>query len=143
MSITTLTDQYSVSAALDEAGIAAAAQLGFKSLINNRFDGESPGQAPSEAVAAMAAAHGMTYYHIPVFSGPDPSDDIAALAAALGDAPGPVLAYCLSGKRSVVLWAMAQVRTAVLSPDEVIAACSEAGFDVSGLRPQLDQLYQS
>jgi uncharacterized protein (TIGR01244 family) len=57
----------------------------------------------------------------------------------LEGADGPVLAFCRSGTRSCNLWALARARMGD-SPDELIAKGAEVGYDLSGLRPLLDQL---
>jgi uncharacterized protein (TIGR01244 family) len=60
----------------------------------------------------------------------------AALAAA-GDKP--VLAYCRSGTRSTLLWALAQARMG-MTTDTIAAHAAGAGYDVSPILPQLDFL---
>ncbi|MGG2357485.1 beta-lactamase hydrolase domain-containing protein, partial [Salmonella enterica] len=60
----------------------------------------------------------------------------AALAQA-GDAP--VLAYCRSGTRSTLLWALTMAR-AGLAPDEIATAAAGAGYDVGPIRAQIDML---
>jgi len=88
----------------DLSGIAAA---GYRTVINNRPDGEEPGQPSSAQIAAEAARLGLTYHYIPVAkSGPTPAD-AQTLAAALKTAKGPALAYCRSGKRAETIKAMA------------------------------------
>ncbi|MBT8412600.1 MAG: TIGR01244 family phosphatase, partial [Octadecabacter sp.] len=54
---------------------------------------------------------------------------------------GPVLAYCASGTRSSIVWALGQAGT--MATDEIITAAAAAGYDLSGLKPQLDALAAS
>ncbi|MDF3606601.1 hypothetical protein PE067_10865 [Paracoccus sp. DMF-8] len=52
--------------------------------------------------------------------------------------PGPKAAYCRSGNRSTVLWALSQAH---LRPaDELSETAARAGYDLSGVRPLLESL---
>lgn len=83
-----------------EAVVAAGVEL----VVNNRPDGEEPGQPASAEIERAALAAGLRYRHIPIAGGITP-DQVAAMAAALGE--GKLLAFCRSGTRSTALWAMA------------------------------------
>lgn len=113
--------------------------MGFKTLLNNRPDGEAPGQAQGGDIAAAAAAHGLAYRALP-FAGPPPPATVAALSELLDQAPGPVLAYCRSGTRSIMAWAMAQALTGARPVDELITLAREAGYDLAGTRAALEAL---
>ena len=110
--------------------IAAAARDGYRLLINNRPDGEAPGQPTSAEMERAARDAGMDYLHAPVVGAPTP-DQVRAVRAAVEAADGPVLAFCRSGTRSIVTWARgeAQAGTPV---DELVAAGRNAGYDLSG-----------
>jgi uncharacterized protein (TIGR01244 family) len=127
-----VTDQFSVAPqiALDDIPLARAA--GFKLLINNRPDGEQPGQPSSAAVEAAATAAGLDYAHIPVVGGPT-SAAVHAEMAAIADAAGPVLAFCRSGTRSIVIWSIGQALSGERSRSELIALGGQAGYDLSGV----------
>lgn len=120
--------------------IPAAAALGIGMIVNNRPEDESDDQTPGADIAAAAAAAGMAYVAIPVthagFSMPQVEAMEAALAAA-GDKP--VLAYCRSGTRSTLLWALAQAR---MGSDlaTIAASAARAGYDVSPISANLDFL---
>jgi uncharacterized protein (TIGR01244 family) len=58
---------------------------------------------------------------------------------ALATAQGKTLAYCRSGTRSTLLWALAQAKSG-MSPEEIALAAMKAGYDVSPIRPMLDML---
>ncbi|WP_242137970.1 MULTISPECIES: TIGR01244 family sulfur transferase [unclassified Sphingomonas] len=119
--------------------IAELAAAGFTDIVNNRPDGEDFGQPSGDAIAAAAAAVGMTYTAIPVTHAGFSHPQIDAMAAVLGEAKGPVLAYCRSGTRSCNLWALAAVKAGG-HPDAVMAKAAAAGYDLTGLRPLLDAL---
>ena len=111
------------------------ATLGVAMVVNNRPDGEEPGQPTSDEVAAAATAAGIDYRHIPV-SGGISLPQVAQMADALAAARGPVLAFCKSGTRSTYLWALARAR---LGDDaEALAAkAAAAGYDLTPLRALL------
>ena len=108
------------------------ASLGVALIVNNRPDGEEPGQPSSDAIAAAAKAAGVEYRHIPV-SGGISLPQVAQMADALGQATGPVLAFCRSGTRSTYLWALARAR---LGDDAatLFQQAAAAGYDLSPVR---------
>lgn len=124
-----------VTGQIDADDLPAIAAAGFRSLICNRPDGEAPGQASMAQIAAEAARLGLPLRCVPVVGSAIGEADIAAQRAALAELPRPILAYCRSGNRCSVLWALA--RAAALPTDEIIATALNAGYDLSGLRPWL------
>lgn len=97
-----------VSAQLEPASMALAAQQGFKSVINNRPDHEGgPDQPTSAAIEAAAVAAGLAYAHLPVSPAFQSADEIARFAGLLATMPRPILAFCRSGARSGRLFAAA------------------------------------
>jgi len=135
-----VTSGFSVSHQISVEDVAAAAAAGFRTIVNNRPDGESPDQPPGAEIAAAAAAHGLTYQALPYAGGPPPPAVVRATAQMLSEAPGPVLAYCRSGTRSIMAWAMAQALEGELAPDEIIAKAGAAGYDLAGARGALEGL---
>jgi uncharacterized protein (TIGR01244 family) len=104
-----LTDDFAVTGQLVAEDIPAIAAQGFKTLINNRPDGEAgSAQPPGQAIEEAARAAGLAYVYLPVISGRLTPADAVAMKQALATAPGPVLAFCRSGARSANLYAMAQ-----------------------------------
>ena len=131
-----LTPSLSVSSQLSEADIAQAARDGFRAIIDNRPDGEEPGQLSAETVRKLAAAHGMGFAHVPTVGSNIPDEDVAGMADALARLDGPVLAYCRTGTRSTTLWALTQAGG---QPAEaILAIAAQAGYDLSTLRPRLE-----
>jgi sulfide:quinone oxidoreductase len=64
-----LTPTLSVSPQLSEADLAQAARDGFRAIIDNRPDGEEPGQLSAADMEALAARHGMGFAHVPAIPG--------------------------------------------------------------------------
>jgi len=127
-----VTDQFSTSPQISEADVAAAAAQGFVLIINNRPDGEDPAQPTGAVIEAAARSAGLDYVAIPVRGGPT-SEQVAAVREAIDQVDGPVLAYCRSGTRSIVTWALGQAQAGTLEPDTLIALGAQAGYDLSGV----------
>lgn len=100
----------------------------FTTLINNRPDGEEPGQPPAAEIARAAEAAGLGYLHIPVVGQPT-AEQVHAMQAAVADAPGPVLAFCRTGTRSIVTWALGEALTG-RPVEELTGAGAHAGYDL-------------
>jgi uncharacterized protein (TIGR01244 family) len=135
-----VTATFSVATQLTREDIARAAAEGFKTLVNNRPDGEAPGQLSAADAKVAAEAAGLVYKAIQ-FTGSPPPGVVAATDALLSEAEGPVLAYCRTGTRSITAWAMAQALAGARTPDEIIALAAEAGYDLSGARGALQGLH--
>jgi uncharacterized protein (TIGR01244 family) len=133
-------DKTYASPQIGTAQIAEAKALGVAMIINNRPEHESDDQTPGAEIEAAALAAGIGYVAIPVthagFSLPQVEAMEQALVAA-GEAP--VLAYCRSGTRSTLLWALTRARMG-MNPADIAAAAASAGFDISPIRPQVDML---
>jgi len=134
-----VTADFSVSPQMKIEDVESAAAAGFRTIINNRPDGESGDQTNGAEIEAAAKAHGLAYHALP-FTGPPPPAVVAETAALLEQSPGPVLAYCRTGTRSIMAWSLAQALEGALSPDEIIAKAAEAGYDVGGARGALEGL---
>ena len=141
MQIHRLTEQFSVAAQISPDDIAGLVAAGFRSLINNRPDGEAQDQPASALLADVAAAHGVAYRYLPVVSGQLCDQDAVDFSTALRSMPPPVLAFCRSGTRSTNLWALAQASRGG-DPETLTTKAAGAGYDISGIRPLLDGLSQ-
>ena len=136
----TLDDRLLVAAQIDVADVAAAKALGVGLIVNNRPEGESEDQTPGDEIAAAAAEAGIAYVAIPVTHAGFSLPQVTALDDALksaGDAP--VLAYCRSGTRSTLLWALAQASQGA-DPSELARQAGLAGYDVGSIAPLLEML---
>lgn len=139
MQIRRLAGTLSVAPQLEVADVAVLAARGFRAIINNRPDGEDGIQPPGAALEAAARQHGLGYRYIPVLPGQVQDASVDAFAEALRQLPGPILAFCRSGTRSAMLWALGAVRERDV--DGVLQVAAEAGYDISALRPRLQQAH--
>ena len=134
-----LNDSIAVAPQIALDDIAAIKAAGYVAILNNRPDGEEPGQPDGDTIRTAAEAAGLGYSAIPVTHAGFSHPQLDAMAAALVAADGPVLAYCRSGTRSCNLWALAAAK-AGRDPDLLVAQAQAAGYDLSGIRPTLDAL---
>jgi uncharacterized protein (TIGR01244 family) len=96
-----LSPDVSVAPQLAPEAMAALAEAGFKSVINNRPDFEGGTDQPTSAQMEQAAeAAGLVYAFLPVAPGYQSPEEVARFAELLATLPRPILAFCRSGTRS-------------------------------------------
>lgn len=140
MDIRPLTDTYAVSPQITPEDIGAIAEAGYTTLICNRPDGEIPPEVQSEQIRKAAEAAGLGFVFNPVVGGAISMDNVTAQGAALSESNGPVLAYCASGNRSSIVWALSQAGKQ--PTDDLIAIPARYGYMLEPFRATLDQLAQ-
>jgi uncharacterized protein (TIGR01244 family) len=128
-----------VSPQITAADVAAAQAQGITLIINNRPDGEEPDAPQGAEIEAAARAAGIGYVAIPVTHAGFSQPQVDAMLAALDNAEGPVLAYCRSGTRSTLLWALASAKLGEPKSDLQRKAAA-AGYDLTPVEPLIDLL---
>lgn len=134
-----VTPTFSVAGQLSAADMQRAADAGFKVAIKNRQEGEEPGQPTEADLHAAAVAAGLSFHSLP-FAGAPPPVVVAETAALMEQTAGPILAFCRSGRRSILAWALAEALLGEASPDEILALAAGAGYDLGGAREALKSL---
>lgn len=104
MNIRQINDDYSVSGQITVEDVDTVKQLGFKSIVCHRPDGEEPGQPEFAAVARRAEELGLKIRHVPVGPMGVTPDAVAEMVDALEDFDLPMLGYCRSGARSTATY---------------------------------------
>jgi uncharacterized protein (TIGR01244 family) len=134
-----ITNQVFASPQIGLAEVAEAKAQGITLIINNRPEGESDNQTPGGEIEAAARAAGLEYLAIPITHAGFSQAQVTAMAEALASAAGPVLAYCRSGTRSTLLWALAEASRGT-DPGVIAASAANAGYDISPVRAVVDML---
>lgn len=117
-----------VSGQIAPHDVAGLAEQGVTVLVNNRPDGEEPGQPFAAEIEEAAAQAGIAYCFVPIIRGIGPAD-VEEMQKALRQAKGgKLLAFCRSGTRSALTLAVAQ-REEGASSDDVQQRLVAAGFD--------------
>jgi uncharacterized protein (TIGR01244 family) len=123
-----LDDKVIVSGQVAPHEVAGLAEQGVTVLVNNRPDGEEPGQPLASEIEEAAAAAGISYRFVPIIRGIGPAD-VEEMRKALRQAEGgKMLAFCRSGTRSALAVGLAQ-REEGASAEEVQERLVSAGFD--------------
>ncbi len=125
-----VTENFWVSPQVLEEHVQAAADAGFRTLVNNRPDGEEPGQPTGAQVETWAKARGLAYAALPV-SGAISRELVESMGDLIADSQKPVLAFCRSGMRSISLWAMAESLAGRRVKEDLIERGQSAGYDLS------------
>jgi uncharacterized protein (TIGR01244 family) len=109
--------------------IPALKEAGVTLIVNNRPDGEDVGQPESDDIEAAAKAAGIDYRHVPIARGLGPSDIEAMREAMHAAGDGKMFAFCRSGNRSTLAWAVAKSEDGVPT-EELHRQANQAGFDL-------------
>ncbi|WP_426266175.1 TIGR01244 family sulfur transferase [Sphingomonas sp. LHG3443-2] len=121
-----------VSGQISIDDLAEARRHGVTMVINNRPDGEDPGQPTSAEIEAAAEVAGIDYRHIPIARGMGPAqiEEMVSARSELGD--GKMLAFCRSGMRSTLAWAVA-CREQGVPREELEEKAHGAGFSLAAV----------
>ena len=138
MDIRAITPDYAVSPQIEPGDLPAIKAAGYVAVIDNRPDGEIPPQLHTAAMRKAAEALGLTFVANPVIGGAMTMDNVTAQAAAIAAATGPVFAYCASGNRSSMVWAL--VNAGKRPVDELVGLPARFGYQLDHLRPQIEAL---
>jgi uncharacterized protein (TIGR01244 family) len=136
MDIRQITPRYSVSPQINPEDFAAIKAAGFTKVICNRPDVENPPSHQADAMAAAAAAADMPFEVLELTHQTMTPDNVVKQFEMVDAAEGPVLAYCASGTRCTVIWALSQAGKA--SADEILGTAAQAGYMLEQLRPHLE-----
>jgi len=122
-----LDDKVLVSGQIHPDEVAALVGEGITMLVNNRPDGEEPGQPLGVEIEEAARAVGLDYRAIPIIRGIGPAD-AEAMQEAIKSTDGKLLAFCRTGTRSSLAWALAK-NDEGMPREEIEARLRSAGVD--------------
>ena len=138
MDIRSITADYAVSQQIEPEHMAVLAREGFTTVINNRPDAENPPELQSAAMRTAAEAAGLIYVANPVVNGGLTLEMVQKQGEAVNSSAGPVFAWCRSGTRSSIVWALSQAGQ--MPSDQSVGLLSDAGYDIPGLGQQIEAL---
>ncbi|MEM7722031.1 MAG: TIGR01244 family sulfur transferase [Pseudomonadota bacterium] len=136
MDLRQITDSYTVAPQLAPEDMAALADQGVTTVICNRPDGENPEPLQAAAMQKAAEDAGLNFVFNPVVGGALTEDNVDEQSDAIAASDGPVVAYCASGNRSTIVWALGVAGD--MAADDIIAAGAKYGYQLEGLRPMLE-----
>lgn len=135
MDIRALTPEYAVSPQIDPEDLPAIKAAGYVTVIDNRPDGEIPPDLHTDVMRQAAEALGLTFIANPIIGGALTEANVIAQRAAMDASTGPVFAYCASGNRCSVVWALAHAGER--PAEELIGIPARFGYNLEQLRPML------
>ena len=124
-----LDDRTLVSGQIQPGDVPGLKELGVTLIINNRPDNEDVNQPEGDDIEAAAREAGIDYRHVPIARGMGPSDIEAMREAINSVGDGKLFAFCRSGNRSALAWAVARSEDGVTRA-ELDRMAGEAGFDL-------------
>ena len=125
-----LDDHVLVSRQIAPEEVAELQRQGVTMIVNNRPDGEDEGQPLGADIEAAANEAGIAYRHVPIRRGMGPSDVEAMQETMRECGDGRLLAFCRSGHRSALAWAVARADEG-MPRDELERRAAAAGVDLS------------
>jgi len=127
MNFVKLSDALAVAGQIQPQDVAAIAAQGYKVVVNNRPDGEQPGQPGSDELAAVVAQAGLEYHYMPVGHSDFPGADFESFSQMIDNPDKPVSAFCRSGPRCPNLWVASRPQAEVEAAAEL---AQRSGFDL-------------
>ena len=125
-----LDDKTLVSGQISPSDVADLKRQGVTMIVNNRPDHEDEDQPLSGEIEEAAGQAGVEFRFIPITRGIGPSD-VEAMHNAMRDCgDGKLLAFCRSGTRSTLAWAVARAREGV-PREQLEAGAAKAGVDLN------------
>jgi len=124
-----LDDKTMIAGQISPQDVPELGRHGVTMIVNNRPDGEDVGQPLGADIEAAAAEAGIAYRHVPISRGLGPADIDAMQEAMRECGEGKMLAFCRSGNRSALAWAVARAEAGA-SREELERCASSAGIDL-------------
>ena len=131
-----LTPTYSVSPQISVEDMPAIAAAGFTMVICNRPDTEVPPSHQAATIGAAAREAGLDFEVLELTHQTMTPENIERQRDIIAASSGPVLAYCASGTRCSVIWALGQAGQ--MDTDDILRTTAAAGYQLDQLRPALD-----
>lgn len=138
MSIEKIADYLYVSRQLTERTAKLAAQYEIKTVICNRPDGEEANQPDFETVKAWLNEAGIEkVVYMPTTMDAINDAQLKEFQDMVAQSPAPILAYCRTGTRAAMLWALNQAKRGV-EVNSLIRAADLAGINLTKERERLE-----
>ena len=103
-----MSHEISITGQITPDQVPMIAENGFKTIINNRPDGEEANQPTSAEIAAAAEKAGLVYKEISFAGNELNQTHVETFADFFNQAEQPVLIYCRTGARSTGIYEAAK-----------------------------------
>lgn len=128
LTIKPLSNEFSVSPQILLEDLPTILQLGYKSIINNRPDGEDSAQIENDKIREKCLELGLEYQYLPVISGQITQQNSQNMSDYMNKMDKPILAFCRTGTRSCLLWLGTALDNTTLK--DRIERTSEQGYAI-------------
>ena len=135
MDLRQLTPRFFVSPQIETTDMTTLKEAGISLILCNRPDAEVPPSHQAAAMREAALAAGIKFSEQPLTHMSMVPEVIASNRDLSVCDDGATLAYCASGTRSCIAWALGQAGQ--MDVDQIILAAQNAGYDVTGMRGAL------
>ena len=139
MSFVCIDRNYHVSPQIEPQQIAEIADNGFVKIICNRPDMEVPPFYSSSVIEDLAKEHSIEFHLIELTHEMMTPETAVRQRELVLNCKGPVLAYCASGTRCSLLWAIGEAN-AGMDLKLILAKTLAAGYDFSNFESSLRTL---
>ena len=131
-----VTEDFAVSPQISTDDVSRARTEGFTLIINNRPDGESARSAVEHRDRGFRALERAGLSVCPdLQTGPTP-EQARSMSEAVHANSGRTLAFCRSGTRSIMTWALGELETAREERSHLIRLAAAAGYDLGAVLPE-------
>lgn len=136
MDIRAITDAYYVAPQIDPSDLPDIAAAGIKTIICNRPDAEVPPSHQAAQLEIATRAVGLAFHALPL-THQTMTLDVIAQHMELVQGSGPVLAYCASGTRCTIAWAIGSAMQGA-DIDTILTAARDGGYALDSMRATLE-----
>lgn len=137
MDIRQITPRYFVAPQISPDQMTAFKEAGITRILCNRPDEEVPPAFGAAAMQAAAEAAGLEFALQPLTQATMTEPVVARNREIGADMDGVTLAYCASGTRSCIAWALGQAGSQ--SAEDILSAAAAAGYNLENMRGFLEQ----
>ena len=131
MNIINIHGLYNVSPQILPADVVTLSEAGFEKIICNRPDIEVPPEIQSTEIEKVAKELGVLFEYHPLTHDTMNAQNIEKQTEFVDTCANSVLAYCASGTRCTVAWALGQVGK--MPKDVILETTLKSGYDLTGL----------
>ena len=122
---------YNVSPQILPADVLTLSEASFEKIICNRPDFEIPPEIQSKEIEKVAKECGILFEYHPLTHDTMNAHNIEKQMEFLDNCTNSVLAYCASGTRCTVAWALGQIGK--MPEDQILKTTLDSGYNLAGL----------
>ena len=131
MNIINISGLYNVSPQIQPSDVISLSEKGFEKVICNRPDFEVPPDVQSKEIEKGAKEVGILFEYHPLTHDTMNAHNIEHQMELVDNCTNSVMAYCASGTRCTVAWALGQVGK--MPKDAILETALKSGYDLTGL----------